>query len=271
MPHLAVPGGSLHWESDGHASAPALLLIHAGIANLRMWDPLVPFLAVDHLVIRFDTRGFGQTEFDDTAYSNRADAIAVLDHLGVRQATLVGASRGGSIAIDVALEHPERVSGLVVIGSGPSGFPEVELTPREDAMLDAIDAAEAQGDWERVADLETGFWDVGPLRETADVDPAFLRLARELNRSNIRHASRAVEAIPLEPTAYERIDDIAVPALVVVGEYDITPALAQYEFLVDRIPDATGAIFHDSAHLPSLERADEFLHVLQDWLGDNDL
>lgn len=271
MPHLDVPGANLYWESDGAASAPALLLVHAGIASLRMWDAVVPALAEDHHVVRFDTRGFGSTEFDDSPFSNRADAVAVLDHLGIASATIIGASRGGSIAIDLALDSPERVNGLVVIGSGPSGFPEVELTPREDALIDAIDEAEAAADWARLVDLETVFWDVGPLREHDDVDAAFLQLALELNRVNIRHLDRTANALPLDPPAYERVADLETPALVMVGEFDITPALAQYEYLVNSIPDATGAIFHDSAHLPSVERPTEFLHVLRDWLADNSL
>lgn len=271
MPHLDVPGARLYWESAGHASGKPLLLIHAGIATLRMWDPIVDELAQDRFVIRYDCRGFGETEFDDVPFSNRADALAVLDHAGVERATLIGASRGGSIALDIAVETPARAAGVIVIGSGPSGFPEVELTPREDALLDAIDAAEAAGDWGTLVSLETTFWDVGPLREEDDVSPDFLRLAHDLNRANVRHLERQPVAIPLEPPAYEQMCDLEIPALVMVGEFDITPALAQYEYLVNSIPDATGAIFHDAAHLPSVERPTEFLHVVQDWLNDNAL
>ena len=262
MPHLDVPGARLYWESAGHASAPAVLLIHAGVATLRMWDPLVDALAADHLVIRYDTRGFGQTEFDDVTYSDRADALAILDHLGVAAATVVGASRGGSIAIDLAVEHPSRVTGIVVIGSGPSGFPETELSERENELVDAIDAAEVGGDWAEAARLENALWNVGPLREPADVDPGFLRTATELGRSNIRHGAGATGGLPLEPPAYGRIGELALPTLVVVGSLDVSAALAEYEYLVGAIPDATGRVFRDAAHLPSVERPAEFQQML---------
>ena len=131
MPHLDVDGATLYYETEGRASKPAVLLIHAGIAHLRMWDPIVPALAEGHFVIRFDSRGFGATTTEDVEFSDRTDARNVLDHLGVERALLIGCSRGGGIAIDLAVETPDRVSGLVTIGSGPSGFPYLEPTAAE--------------------------------------------------------------------------------------------------------------------------------------------
>ena len=271
MPHLIVPGASLYYETDGPASAPALLLLHAGIANLRMWDPQIAALAVGHFVIRFDSRGFGQTTTQDVAFSNRADAIAVLDHLGVAAATVIGCSRGGSIAIDLALEHPERVTGLVTVGSGPGGFPEVELTDTEDALFDELDLAFEAGDWHRLARLEVALWAIGPLRGEADVDPDFLAAAQSLNRVNVVHAEENPLPIPLDPPASNRVADIEVPALITVGEYDITPTLAQYEYLLSAVPNASGCTFRDTAHQPSVERPADFERVLVGWLAENRL
>jgi 3-oxoadipate enol-lactonase len=271
MPHLTVPGASLYYETDGHASAPALLLLHAGIANLRMWDPLIPALATGHYVVRFDTRGFGQTTTEDVTFSNRADAIALLDHLGVANATLIGCSRGGSIAIDVALEHPARVTGLVTVGSGPSGFPEVELTDTEHALFDELDLAFDARDWHRLARLEVALWAIGPLRGETDLDPEFLAAAQSLNRVNVVHAEENPLPIPLEPPASNRVADIEVPALVTVGEYDITPTLAQYEYLLSTLPNASGCTFRNTAHLPTLERPADFERILVGWLAENRL
>lgn len=271
MPHIDVPGASLYYETAGHVSAPALLLLHAGIANLRMWDPQVEALAADHFVIRFDSRGFGQTTSEDVRFSNRDDARAVLDHLGIAAATLVGCSRGGSIAIDVAAETPERVRGLVTIGSGPSGFPEVELTDVEDAAFDRVDEAFEAKDWHRLARLEVALWAIGPLRREEDLDPEFVSLAYELNRVNVVHAEECPVPVPLDPPAFDRLVDIEVPALVTVGAFDITPVLAQYEYLLSALPNARGVTFRDAAHLPSVELPAEFEQVLLDWLTEKGL
>ena len=271
MPNLTVPGAELYYETDGHPSAPALLLIHAGIASLRMWDPQIAALAKHHFVVRFDTRGFGETVTQNVEFSNRADALAVLDHVGVGTATLIGSSRGGSIAIDVALEHPHRVAGLVVIGGAPSGFPEVELTDAEDALFDALDEAFDAGDWPRLARLEAELWAVGPLRRAADLDPAFVAAAHALNLANVAHAQDAPVQLPLDPPAVDRVVDLEMPALIAVGEFDITPALAQFEYLLETVPRASGCTFRDTAHLPSVEHPDEFQRVLIAWLAQNDL
>ncbi len=271
MPHVEHNGAALYVETTGDPEAPALLLIHAGIANLRMWDPQVEALAREHFVVRFDTRGFGLTETQNVDFSNRADALAVLDSLGVHKATVIGCSRGGTIAIDVALEAPGRIRGLCVIGSGPSGFPELEMTAREDELFDAMDAAYEAKDWDLLLRLEAELWAVGPLRDSADLDPDFVERAYELNRQNLPHVDEAPVVIPLDPPAYERITDVAVPALVMVGEHDMTVALAQYEFLLTTLPAAEGHRFADSAHLPNLEQPEEFETVLLDWLRRNDL
>ncbi|WEO77094.1 alpha/beta fold hydrolase [Cryobacterium sp. SO2] len=271
MPHLDVPGARLYYETDGHVSKPALLLIHAGIANLRMWDPQISALAAEHYVIRFDTRGFGQTSTDDVAFSNRADALALLDHLGVARATVIGCSRGGTIAIDLAVEHPDRVAGLVTIGSGPSGFPDTELTEVEDARFDEIDQAFAAEDWHKLARLEAAIWDFGPLRREEDLDPEFVSTAYALNRVNVVHAEEKPVSIPLEPPAYDRVVDIEVPTLITVGEYDMSEVLAAYEYLVATVPDASGCIFRDAAHLPNVERPADVERVLLTWLTDNSL
>lgn len=272
MPHLDVPGARLYYETHGHAGDKPLLLIHAGIATLRMWDPIVDDLASDHYVVRYDARGHGDTTCGPEAYSDRDDARAILDHLGVEQPTIVGASRGGRIGLDIATESPERVAGIVTIGSGPSGFPETELTDAEEELCTKLDEAWEAKDHERIADLEVRLWSIGPLRDEQDLDDGFVRTAFQLNRSNLKHQNNAIgPSIDLEPPAYDQVVDIEVPALVTVGEFDITPALIQFQYLAETIPEATRHVFPDTAHLPSVEHPQEFLEVLTPWLADHRL
>lgn len=268
MPHLDVPGAVLYYESDGLASAPALLLIHAGVANLRMWDPLVAALARDHFVIRFDTRGYGQTRASNAGFSNRADALAVLTHLGVVAATLIGCSRGGSIALDLAVESPDRVSGVVTIGSGPSGFPAVPLTEAEDAGFRELELLFEAQDWHLLCRKEVELWDFGPRRRVDNLDPEFVKRAYDLHRVNAAHRAERPTPTPLDPPAYGRVGTLTLPALITVGDYDLSPALAEFEYLRATIPVADGHVFADTAHLPSVEQPAEFERVLVDWLSE---
>ena len=86
-----------------------------------MWAPQVAGLASDYDLVRPDLRGYGKTPLPPEPYSQRADLLALLDHLGLGQVTIVGCSMAGAIAIDFTLEHPDRVDALVLIGPGISG------------------------------------------------------------------------------------------------------------------------------------------------------
>src|SRR6185437_16671436 len=112
---------------------------------------------------------------------------------------------------------------------------------------------------------------IGPTRSNEDLDPRFVEIAYELNLPNAEHGDEAPVAIPLDPPAFDRIVDIEVPALITVGEFDLSEALAQQAYLLDAIPGADGYIFSDTAHLPSVEHPDEFADVLLGWMERNGL
>src|SRR5918998_5283262 len=132
--YLETNGARIYYEVDG--SGEPLLMVHAGVANLRMWDDQVGALRESYRVIRYDTRGFGRTETDAVEFSNRADLAALLAHLGEGSAHLVGLSRAGSIALDFALEHADRVRSLTVAAGGVSGYQAPEALP-EEAFVEA--------------------------------------------------------------------------------------------------------------------------------------
>jgi len=271
MPHLDVFGASLYYETDGSPGSPPLLLIHAGVATLRMWDEQVTALAHHHYVIRYDTRGFGETTAQSIPYSDADDAAAILDHLGVTTATVIGASRGGRIAIDLALSQPERVRGIAVLCSNPGGFPDDALTDREQQLFDDLDAREAAGEWEKLLRGEVEVWTFGPERSADDLDPAFVARAYALALANIEHGDNQPAGIPLDPPAYGRVDEITVPALVTVGGFDISPMIRAYEYLLATLPLATGHVFRTAAHLPNVEVPDETETVLLEWLDSHAL
>lgn len=119
---MQVPGATLAFEVAGPADAPAVLFVHAGVATRVMWDPQFADLARDHRVIRYDTRGYGDSPGEPIDYSESDDLLRVLDAAEAERAVVIGASRGGRFALDAALAAPDRVCGLVLVGSRPSGW-----------------------------------------------------------------------------------------------------------------------------------------------------
>jgi 3-oxoadipate enol-lactonase len=118
--------------------------------------------------------------------------------------------------------------------------------------------------------IEVAYWDLGPSRDIDDVDPAFLRRAIELN-VGAAHWDFAGLDQPLDPPAVSRLHEIDVPALVVVGEHDVTESKLGYELLMAGLRNAEGLRFADSAHLPSVERAEQFTSDLRAWLAAHSL
>ncbi|TXK18793.1 alpha/beta fold hydrolase [Homoserinibacter sp. GY 40078] len=267
-PVAHASGAALAFDVAGPDDAPVVLFVHAGVATRAMWDPQFDDLARDYRVIRYDTRGYGDSPGDANPYSEVEDLVAVLDAAGVERATVVGASRGGGFALDAALAHPDRVSGLVLIGAAPSGMSDDDIvyTESERELERAMAAAEAAEDVDTLVRIEVQLWDLGPDRDVDDVDPAFVERAIELN-VGAAHWDFAGTPVPAEHPAIDRLGEVAVPTLVVIGDHDVTDCRVAADVLLAGIPDAEELRFPDAAHLPSVEHPERFTAQLRDWLA----
>ena len=272
MPTVEAPGCRLSYDVAGNPADPSLVFIHAGIATRAMWDPQFHDLARDHHVVRYDTRGFGESRSENVAWTDHDDLLRVLDATGIERAVLVGCSRGGRIAIDATISHPDRVSGLVTIGAGISGMDDdaVPYTEREREIEAEMELANGAADLEALVRIEVQYWDLGPERTAEDVAPEFMSRAIELN-TGAAHWDFDGEQHFLEPPAAGRLGEIRVPTLAVVGDYDVSDAKAAYELILAGIPGAEGVRFPDSAHLPSVEFPERFTATLRDWLAKHSL
>ncbi|QEO09108.1 alpha/beta fold hydrolase [Protaetiibacter larvae] len=271
-PLVSVPGATLGFDAAGAPASPAVTFIHAGVATRAMWDPQFADLSSDHRVVRYDTRGYGESPGESVPYSEVDDLIRVLDAADIERTVLVGASRGGRFALDAALAHPDRVTGLVTIGSNPSGMSDdgIDYSPRERELEAAIDAASAAEDLDALVRTEVQLWDLGPDRDVDDVDPAFVERAIELN-VGAAHWDFAGTATPPARPAIDRLGELAVPTLVVIGDHDVTDAKVAAALLSGGIPGAEEVHFPDSAHLPSVEHPERFTAILRDFLARNGL
>ena len=170
-----VNGARIAYDVVG--SGPPVLLLHAGIGDRRMWDAQVPVFAEHFTVIRFDARGFGETRKPDAPFSPYADAIGLLDHLGIPRAHFVGVSMGSQTAIEAAVAAPERVSALVAVAAR-TGTP---VSPALRAGWDRVNELYEAGDIAGAVEYELRMWVDGPDREPHEVDPEIRERVREMN------------------------------------------------------------------------------------------
>jgi len=260
---LETNGARIYYEVEG--SGPPVVLIHAGVANLRMWDEQVPALRDAYRVIRYDTRGFGRTETDAVEFSNRADIAAVLDHLGEESAHVVGFSRAGSIALDFALEFPDRVRSLVVGAGGISGYKSPDEAPAED--FEAADQLLEAKDWDALAEWEAAYWADGP-DQPADRVPEVRARVHDWVLTNYRAEKEEGTPQRLDPPAVGRLDELKVPLLAILGTFDDPGTQESMRHLAEAVPGARLEVFEGVAHMINLEQPDRFNALLLESLGE---
>jgi pimeloyl-ACP methyl ester carboxylesterase len=261
---MSVDGGSLYAVADG--DGPPVVLLHAGIADHRAWDAMVPFLVdAGYRAIRFDLRGVGRSSTDDVTFSRRADTLAVLDGFGVRRAALVGNSIGGMVALDTALEQPDRVVALVLVATGIGGFHGPQ-TPAEDEFDRALSAAEEAGDADEMARLDVRLWVDGVGQPETRVDRAIRDLVYEMDRPSCEPGHVSGRPLPLEPPADERLGALRVPTLAVAGGLDTVGSRAAAERIAREVPGARSVTLPDVAHMIGMERPAELTRLIVDHL-----
>lgn len=260
---VPVEGGQLYYEVSG-AGFP-LVLIHAGVADSRMWDEQVAEFSRFYRVIRYDTRGFGLTRTEAVSFSNRQDLADLLDHLGVDRAYVLGLSRGGQIAIDFTLEFPDRVAALIPVAAGLGGY-EGEMTEQELRQSAEIEALGEKRDFVALAEQEVRYWCDGPGQPVGRCNTDVRERVRAMILNNYTTQTVEPQARPLDPPAASRLADIHVPTLVIVGDLDESVILGMADQMVQGVQGAHKVVFPGVAHMVNLEQPAEFNRVVLEFL-----
>jgi 3-oxoadipate enol-lactonase len=217
---LEVAGGRLAYDTAGRG--PPIVFLHAAIVDRRVWDREFARRASAHAVVRYDRRGLGQSPPATAAYSEVADLHALVEALRLPSALLVGNSMGGGLALDYALEHPDRVRGLLLVAPGLSGWTpkmDAEYQPIFDADIErsaGMGKAWSEGRKDDALELLREYW--APAVEGAD-RTAVERMFRA-NLEEIFTDRSARHAQSIDPPAAGRLHEVRVPTTVLFGSRD---------------------------------------------------
>ena len=261
---IEINGGKLYYEVGG--AGDTLVLNHAGFVDSRMWDAQWHEFTKHFRVIRYDMRGFGKSDPANGPICRRDDLYQLLMHLDVQQAQFIGCSMGGTIVIDLALEHPEMVKSLVAVSATPSGFEMQGEPPLH--LFEMMDAAQ-QGDIARTSELQIQIWVDGMYRQPEQVDPTVRKRAAVMNLIPVRNRTFLADAQPLnplEPPAAGRLAEIHVPTLLIAGALDHPEILRAADVMQGAIRGAEKFIIPDAAHVPNMEHPDLFNQMVLDFL-----
>jgi 3-oxoadipate enol-lactonase len=252
VPTVEVNGARLWYDEAG--DGPAVLLLHGGLGDSGLWEPVVPFLAECFRAIRGDLRFYGRSTGPAAPWSWQDDAIGLLDELGIERAAFVGLSLGGKLALDVALAHPERVWAVVGVAPGLGGHDGAAYTEEHEARYEAAEDKTAA-----MMAIDFEVW--APL----GVDDRIRQLWRATPDAN--PLPDGVEARePAGAPARERLGELRVPALVVTAAHDPAGFREIGPLVAAEAPDARH-IELDSDHYITLREPELLSGVLVEFLA----
>lgn len=251
---------NIHFQAAG--SGDPLVFIHGAGLDARMWDREFSQFATTHSVIRYDIRGFGLSGSSEESSSHIDDLLQLLDELGHEQASIVGLSMGGGIALEFALAHPERVDALVLAAPSVSGW---QRPPETAAGFSAFFSAARSGHYDEATDL----WLETPAVSLVDPDPVTLAHVRRMSADNVVNLvnpppyANNPDATPV----LERLESLAVPTLVVVGDRDADDLRELARLIISRAPDAVLLEIADAGHVSNLDSPDAFIQAIARFLN----
>lgn len=254
-----VSGTRLYYEVGG--SGHSLILIHGFTVDSRMWDDQFETLAQHHQVIRYDLRGFGKSDLPTAqSYSEADDLKALLEHLGVSHAYVLGLSMGGMIAIDFALEYPGATDALILANAALGGFQWQELGESFESVWSRASESGVQAAKELWLSLDL----FRPAMGNPDVAP---RLAGMFSDYSGWHFGSDDPVAELDPPAIQRLETIGAPTLIIVGEHDLPDFHTIAGILQEQIPEARKVVLPGVGHMSNMEDPTRFNELILSFLA----
>ena len=257
---VTANGISINYTLEGPANAPVVTMSHSLATDLSMWDPTVGALTGRFRVLRYETRGHGQTEAPKGAYTLdqlATDALAMLKALGIARTHWVGLSMGGMIGQTLALKAPEVFSSLSLCDTS-SRMP-VEARPQ---WQDRIKTAETQG-MEPLVEPTLARWLTEPFRRSRkDVVDKVATMIRTTPPAGYAGCCHAISALDLT----DKISAIKMPTIAIVGEDDLGTPVAAHKVINEKIAGSKLVILKSAAHLSNMEQPEAFNKALTDFL-----
>jgi len=262
--YAEIDGGQLYYEVQG--SGEPVVLIHANMMDLRSWEQQVEAFSEYFRVIRYDVRGFGRSSLplDGQGYSHHDDLAALLTHLEIRSAHVIGLSVGAGIALDFVIEYPSKSRSLVAADPWVAGFAAPSTADLFASVREAGVVLDEAGPAEATEVLLTAPYYAESVR-----DPEVIQRLREIIGSGYTfwHFSNADPVRTLNPPTLDRITEISVPTLVIVAEREFVPCREIAAILQQRIPGVRSVEISNAGHMSNMENPQEFNRAVVDFLG----
>ncbi len=264
MKRLVTPQGAIHYEEKGEG--PAVIFLHAALADHRQWGVQADALSHDYRCIIYDLAGYGASDPALDRNDPAKTLLALMDHLELSTAALVGSSLGGSIALHTALQYSDRIRSIMVFGTGLFGF-QPKLNAPEPATYREYEAALMAHEVERIVELAEVIWLTGVSGHKEDVPEASRKLFRIMYRELLLfHPDGSFDQEGLDDT--RGIANLPIPALIVIGEHDTAFCRAVADYLEQALPHSKVVLMREAAHFPNLSKPKTVTELIAQWNSD---
>ena len=245
----------IFYEEAGEG--PVVVLIHDGLVHREIWDAQMHVLSGEFRVIRYDRRGYGASPAPTEPFSNLDDLNRLFEELNVERASLIAMSSGGRLAIDFALEYPEKVRSLVLVGAVVGGFSYTRHFYSRGGHLPEDLSTSATRDYYASAD---------PYEVFSGNVAARQRVIELVRNSLVQDHGRFASSRPDRP-ALGRLNEIEAPTLILVGEFDIPDVHAHAGAINAGIDGSEREIIYKAGHLIPIEQPEAFNRAVLDFLA----
>lgn len=255
--YVNVGNDSIFFETLG--SGKVIILIHDGLIHREVWDSQFSLFSKDYRVIRYDRRGYGKSSPASGTYSNLEDLSALFTQLKIDKACLIACSSGGALAIDFTLKHPPMVRSLVLVGAVVGGFSYTRHFNRRGGYF--------PNDLTDIQKIRLYYASDDPYaiyRENNAAKEKAIELVKKYPQEVYNPPSYSHQSTP----TFQRLNEIKIPALILVGEFDIPDVHAHAGVINAGILNSKRKIIPKAGHLIPMEQPDLFNETVIKFLND---
>jgi 3-oxoadipate enol-lactonase len=261
--YIDVKDGKLYYEMNGQGNE-TIVFIHDGLVHGVVWDNQFSAFASKFRVVRYDRRGYGRSPKPEKSYSNIEDLYQVITFLKIDKAILIGMSAGGGLAIDFTLQHPEKVTSLIVVGAVVSGFGYSDHMVTRGGHLTTADYANPERLLEYLVKEDP--YETAP--QNTEIKEKLWNLMQKYPQNTDFNKNSLAE--PPERPAIGILNEIKIPTLIVAGEFDIPDVFVHAGAIESGIPLAQRVIIPNAGHLVPLEQPDLFNQQVLNFLNGSE-
>ncbi len=262
--YAPVENGRLYYEITG--SGPAIVLIHAGFLDSRMWDEQFNLFSRNFKVLRYDVRGFGKSDIAKSKFSDAKDLHDLLKYLTIDKSSIVGVSNGGRIAFDFAVEYPQMLQSLIVVAPGIRGYKfsgpvEENLWKQFEESMKAQEVADREGRVRDAVEMDVNAW-------ASAQSPESRKRIFEIATDNF-HVQREnpwkLQVSP-DPPSFSRLFQIHVPTLFIVGDRDVPAQVIMVDNIHAHMPGSGKILIKGADHIVNMSKPNEFYQAVVEFL-----